>query len=247
MEHLTASTPELTQQSAPIVIDGARMTHAGEIDTTLLYDKSAGRVVLARMREEAEAIAGQPLNFSFSSYQVEGMSDDERIIDYQATAGKVMEQDIRAAGRSIEFGGPTERGVGTHLLPDFEPDAATNVTAAPMGRMPKSRIHAEADAAAMPLADETVGSIHISALGRGESENGTADDHITQGAITEAARVLRHGGYLVWDHGIVHDHEWAIANGLVPVQLSFSLHMAQKSDGTFSHPGINMSGVYQKP
>ena len=99
----------------------------------------------------------------------------------------------------------------------------------------------------MPIENNSIGSVHISCLPRGPIELIRSGSLIRERAISEAARVIKEGGYLIWDGGMISDYDFIVKNGLVPKKSVFKIEMGQINDDSFYRPNLELSGVFQKP
>jgi hypothetical protein len=124
---------------------------AGDIYTSEFVDK-----LIQNLSKKAELLSGSTLGWETDCRT--GLHG--RVFDNYAAIGFADQTAVEAAGVSIEFAGPTDRHKNFHVLPNYKPHIITNITASGY----TSRIGTPgclADVTTMPLADESVGSIHI--------------------------------------------------------------------------------------
>ncbi len=213
-------------------------------------DKRNAGHVLQAMKNTAAAMAHvDQLDFTFSDRKLDG----GRLLRYKARWGEVDKKSLEGAGLSVEIAGPTKRRKGHNMLPRFKPQVVTNVSTMHRtargedGRPIKGRLDALTDAAHMPFRDASVGSVHISCLpGSRVGRQLQHDRSLRHEAIQESARVLKEGGYLVWDGGVPEDYESIVQNGLSPVALVFDLKLYEADVDHYDSPQLDVDGIYQK-
>ena len=183
-------------------------------------------------------------------YGQETVDDDYRTIQQTFSWGDIDWNTVHDAGVAVEFAGPTIRSEKHHILPDALMDVVTNVTAQPLG-LDSSKLGAVADVRNMPIADESVGSVHISALNGAPREfEQNHESDLRDKALQEAARVIRPGGYLVWDGGTQQDYDLIIKLGFEPVKIRVQTRVYEviKSESPRRYLGheLDVDGVFRK-
>jgi hypothetical protein len=158
---------------------------------------------------------------------------------------------IEEAGISVEFGGPSLRGSKGYMLPGFKPDIVTNLAHQHSNGevIPRGELQLLADAAKMPFADASIGSIHIAYLPGDyvhKSKGLVSATPLRNGAIYEAARVIKPGGYLVWDGGVKTDFDRIIGQGFEPVALSMDYSVSVLAEDVCLNPRFSVDGIFQK-
>ena len=228
-----------------VLMDGPKVERVNDLDVSGEFKREEAGTVMSALKEMADEIAGTELSFDFKDEHYRHSS--YRFLIYSASTGDFNTNEINAAGVSMEFGGPTNRTTEKNILAGFSPDIVTNIIKQPPGFSDESidQIDSLADATEMPVADSSLGSVHISCMNR-FNEPGAIGSPIREKAIDESARALKDGGFLVWDGGFLGDYDRMIQNGLVPTYMEFRLAIAKPSEDTYAGTAISFNGVFQK-
>lgn len=154
------------------------------------------------------------------------------------------------AGTTVEIAGPTfDNEGGSYFLAKYgaEPDLVSDVFF-DQDDETYQPIDFAADAARLPLAPESVGTIFCRGLpGRGR-ELGPPTATLRDDALTEAASALKPGGYLVWESGTPEDYAKIVELGLSPRYLDTKARINENTaSGDFYEASLSVNGVYQKP
>ncbi len=204
-----------------------------------LGDRATGVVTVRNNREDAQLPGRQ-------------------IYESQQQWGSVDPAAVTEAGLSIEFGGPTRFKPG-NILPHHTPDFVSNITTDQeinnKGQRVLGSVDFLADAGQMPVASESLGSVVVSDLPDitgfpDDFADGTRDSwrNLRERAITEAERVIKPGGYLIWNGGRKEDFDQITQLGLQPLSLNV-IHSVihEPISNTYTDPTMHVNGVYQKP
>lgn len=248
---LPEQKPDMVRLTDNLAVAGGMVVRAGLTQARGYYPEGVatnvlGRSDVDRIVRAAEEWVNDPSETPVAFRHEREQWGKNYMHFYEATKGGITEDEVRSAGVSVEFGGPTERKEGIHVLPGYQPDVVTNIEqdSLLLGE-PTQKLDALTDATNMALAAESVGSVHISGLDGGEKDlefgSPTRD-----AAIQEAQRVLKEGGFLVWDGGTPKNHSTIIAGGFVPRKVEYFMSVLERADGTYRNPSLVVSGVYQK-
>lgn len=169
---------------------------------------------------------------------------------HQQAWGQCDAQEVAAAGLSLEVAGPTMRRPGRNILPDAQVALVSNLINNKVLSHAKAHLDLRADGTCLPFVGESFGSVHAAYLPGVMRHALDGYEHLRSGVISEAVRVLRPGGFLVWDGGSVDDYQQILACGLRPRKLitQSSVHERFIDDTRSLYEGIAFSvhGVYQK-
>jgi hypothetical protein len=156
---------------------------------------------------------------------------------------------MKAAGAVVEFAGPTDwqrdNGLGGSLMPiGVEPDLVSNL----------NRDYLEDDEEVDYFDDvcntlhpnESIGTFAISCLDGAQRFSDDEDFGLRDGAIAEAGRIVRPGGYLVWQGGVPQDAEKAIEVGFDLATVKFKTGIEELNGGYFIYPSIDVDFIARK-
>lgn len=206
----------------------------------------------------ADALGERPGPISVSETD-QTYDPDSMLYQFKRTQGwgGIDEPMVRSAGPSVEFGGPSDV-YDTDILPGFTPDHVSNVTASrtldSKSQIARGPVDFVADVRNTPFAAESVGSVKVKSLTdssfRPEGFGGGFHDHfrgLRSVAIQEATRILKPGGYLVWERGRREDYFAILEAGLEPVAVKVEHVITQDATtGMYTSPSFVVNGVYQK-
>ena len=229
-----------------VLMDGPNVEWVNGVDMSGSLTRKDASTVMSALRELGNEVAEDILSYDFKDeYYQHSLY---RFLVYTSSNGSFNPDEIAAAGISMEYGGPTDRVAERNILAGFTPDIVTNITNQPVGFSAESiaQIDALTDATEMPVANNTLGSVHVSCMNR-FNEPEKVGSPVRERAIDESARVLKEGGFLVWDGGFLEDYDRITQNGLVPTYLEIRLAIVETGEDTYEVPSIIFNGVFQKP
>jgi hypothetical protein len=183
-------------------------------------------------------------------YQVIDGGSGVRFHEWTQQYGELTES-VNEQGPIVEVGGPTAAS-GNVLAQTLRPDFVSNLKQQPVG-LEASMLDFVADGRALPLADESVGGIAVHSMNGlqrlpiaidGMPPEETAN--LRNRVISEAIRVTKPDGYIVWGDGTVADFADFMEQGINPVFVEGQAIMSERSDGSFIQPTLTINAVFQK-
>ncbi len=151
------------------------------------------------------------------------------------------------SGVIIEVGGPTEKlsDYADNSLAgsyDVEPDIITNI-------VKNQKVDIVLDAKSLPFSDndDSIKSVFMSCMpGAMRSHGDDETSNLRDGAISEAVRIVKHGGYVIWHGGTVADIDKFINEGMSPAYVELEIDNISNKDFYGSTNRIHVKGAFKK-
>ncbi len=153
-------------------------------------------------------------------------------------------------GNVIEVAGPTYSKESLGSLYGLRPTYVTNIVAEPDKPGYVGPVDFAADATELPFENNSQSAIYASCLpGALRGRSGIPEfTNLRDNAISEASRVIKPGGYLLWCGGTEADFTHATDLGLRPVYIATEItHKTPLCRSTAPVPGLRLNMALQKP